>query len=131
MREGRGRGREGRGRGREGRGRGRDWKELSYIEILDNSTEAHYDLVFGDFRFDSAHFIHDETRDILLVAFPLEETQSTERAREFVTAAVLHLAQTTQLSLKDDGDGDQEEEGRCTPSARDFGCCYDDATFVD
>ena len=46
------------------------WKELSYIEILDESTEAHYNLVFGKFRFDSAHFIHDDARDILLVAFP-------------------------------------------------------------
>ena len=46
------------------------WKELNHIEILDDSTEAHYDLVFGDFRFDSAHFIRDEARDILLVAFP-------------------------------------------------------------
>ena len=38
------------------------WKELSYIEILDDSTETHYDLVFGDFLFDSAHFIRDEAR---------------------------------------------------------------------
>ena len=76
------------------------WKKLSYIEILYESTEEHYDLVFGDFRFDSAHFIHDEARDILLVAFPLEETQSTERAREFVTAAVLHLVQTITIVIE-------------------------------
>ena len=75
-------------------------KELSYIEILDDSTEAHYDLVFGNFRFDSAHFIHDEARDILLVAFPLEETQSTKRAREFVTASVLHLVQTMKIVIE-------------------------------
>ena len=76
------------------------WKELSYIEILDDSTEAHYDLVFGDFRFDSEHFIHDEARDMLLIAFPLEETQSTERAREFVTASVLHLVQTITIVIE-------------------------------
>ena len=75
-------------------------KKLCYIEILDDSTEAHYDLVFGDFRFDSAHFIHDEARDILLVAFPLEETQSAERAREFVTASVLHLVQTMTIVIE-------------------------------
>ena len=76
------------------------WKELSYIEILDDSTETHYDLVFGKFRFDSAHIIHDEARDILLVACPLEETQSTERAREFVTASVLHLVQTSTIVIE-------------------------------
>ena len=26
------------------------WKELNHIEILDDSTETHYDLVFGYFR---------------------------------------------------------------------------------
>ena len=33
------------------------WKELSYIEILDDSTEAHYDLVFWRFplRFCALH----------------------------------------------------------------------------
>ena len=75
-------------------------KKLSYIEILDDSTEALYDLVFGEFRFDSAHFIHDEARDILLVAFPLEETQSAERAGEFVTAAVLHLVHTITIVIE-------------------------------
>ena len=75
-------------------------KKLSYIEILDDSTEAHYDLVFGEFRFDSVHFIHDEARDILLLAFPLEETQSAERAGEFVTAAVLHLVHTITIVIE-------------------------------
>ena len=67
------------------------WKKLNHIEILGESIEAHYDLVFGDFLFDSAHYIHDQARDILL---PLEETQ---RAGEFVMAAVLHLVHTSTI----------------------------------
>ena len=74
-------------------------KELQYIEILDDSTEAHYDLVFDKFLFDSANFIHDEARDIFLVSFPSEETLSAERAGEFVTAVVMHLVQTVASVL--------------------------------
>ena len=74
-------------------------KKLQYIEILDDTTEAHYDLAFGKFLFDSAHFIHDEARDILLVSFPSEETLSAKRAGEFVAAVVLHLVQTITSAL--------------------------------
>ena len=89
-------------------------KELQYIEILDDYTEAHYDLVFGKFSFDSAHFIHNEARDILLVSFPLEETLSAERAGEFVTCIWCRLLQVSwhNESLKDD----EKEQGCCTPS---------------
>ena len=68
--------------------------EFQHIEILDENTETHYDLVFGKFRFDSAQFILNELRDILLISFPSEETLSAKRAGEFVTAVVLHLVQT-------------------------------------
>ena len=69
-------------------------KELKCIEIVDNCTEEHYDLVFGKFHFDSAHFILNEASDILIVSFPSEETLSTETAGEFVKAVVLHLVKT-------------------------------------
>ena len=75
------------------------WKELNYIEILDDSTDAHYNLVFGRFRCDSAHFIYDEAREIPLVSFPSEETLSAKRAGEFVAAVVLHLVQTITSAL--------------------------------
>ena len=67
-------------------------KELQYIEIVDDNTEENYDLFFGKFRCDAAHF--KQACNILVVSFQSEETLSAETAVEFVTAVVLHLVQT-------------------------------------
>ena len=85
-------------------------KELQYIKILDDYTETHYDLVFGKFHFDSAKFIFNEARDILLVSFPSKESLSAERASEFVTAVVLNLVQTIASVRHDENLNDDEKK---------------------